>query len=179
MTAYDLAAVAAALGGLAAPAASTVQLGDRMQDLAAYLLDTMPGVKVTRQKSTNFGRSEETDIWLQHQMHLSALPFSDFLVPVECKNEATAISAGDITRFAAKIADSSGTDGLFIARAKLAGGEPYENAHLAIHDELVKGRRIVVLVSADLATLTTTQDLVDVIVDRFTELRTYGGYSSI
>jgi hypothetical protein len=179
MTTYDVAAVSAALSGLTAPAANTVQLGDRMQDLVAYLLDTMPGVTVKKQKSKNFGESEETDIWIQHQMHLSGLPFSDFLIPVECKNEATAISSADITRFATKIADSCGIDGLFIARAQLAGGEPHENAHLAIHDELVKGRRIVVLVGADLATLITTQDLVDLIVDRFTELRTYGGYSSI
>lgn len=179
MTPYDIAGVAAALGGLTAPATNTVQLGDRMQDLAVYLLGAMPGVTVKKQKSKNFGESEETDIWLQHQMHLSGLPFSDFLLPVECKNEATAISSADITRFAAKIADSCGTDGLFIARTKLAGGEPHRNAHLAIHDELVKGRRIVVLVGADLAVLTTTQDLVDLIIDRFTELRTYGGYSSI
>lgn len=179
MTAYDVAAVAASLAGLTAPAANTVQLGDRMQDLAAYLLDTMPGVRVKKQKSKNFGESEETDLWFQHQMHLSGLPFSDFLIPVECKNEAKAISSPDITRFATKIADSCGVDGLFIARTTLAGGEPHENAHLAIHDELVKGRRIVVLLGADLGTLTTTMDLVDLIVDRFTELRTYGGYGSI
>jgi hypothetical protein len=179
MTAYDTAAIAAALAGLTAPASNTLQIGDRMQDLAVYLLDEMPGVTVKKQKSKNFGESEEIDIWFEHQAHLSGLPFSDFSVPVECKNEKKSIGSEDISRLGTKISNSAGTDGLFIGRKKLSGHAADKNGHLAVHDELVQGRRIVVISGADIAKLTTTQDLVDLMVDRFTELRMYGGYHSI
>lgn len=69
MTAYDTAAIGAALAGLTAPAFNALQIGDRMQDLVVYLLDEIPGVTVKKQKSKNFGESEETDIWFEHQAH--------------------------------------------------------------------------------------------------------------
>jgi hypothetical protein len=127
----------------------------------------------------NAARSQETDLWLKHRSHLSGLPFRDFSVPVECKNENANASSEEITRLGAKVISSGGTEGLFVARSGLAGPPPFGSAHHEIAMLLPQRVAIVVLTGADLVRLTCPDDLVDLVEDRYTELRTLGTYESI
>jgi hypothetical protein len=116
MTSYDPSRLKRALHDLTSPARNTTVRGKRLQDLADYLLGEMDGVAVIYRNKLNATRSEEKDLWIRHQPHISLLPFTDLMVPVECKNEAGSASASEIRDFATKIRDSGGCDGLFIAR---------------------------------------------------------------
>jgi hypothetical protein len=157
----------------------TSEIGDRLEDLVSEMLQSIDGVMVEARKSLNAAGSEETDLWIRHRAHLSGLPFTDFIVPIECKNEDTRAASEDVTRLASKIVHSGGTDGLLVARAGLAGPGPFKTAHSEIHLELARQVKIVVLVGADLPALKSPDDLVDLIVNRHTELRIKGTYESI
>jgi hypothetical protein len=176
--AYDQAALRACLAGLTQPG-TTTEIGNRLEDLVAYILGPLDGVVVTHRKAMNAAQSEEKDIWFRHQAHLSGLPFSDPLIPVECKNEDKAATADEVTRFATKIRRSGGSDGLLVARAGLGGPTKFTGAHEAIHMELAQGIKITVVIGLDIAGLRSTDDLVDLLVDRYTELRVRETYETI
>ena len=171
MTAYDQARLAAELAALPQPAASSTAQGRKLQDLMEWLIAELPSVAVTLKNKVNNAKSEEKDLWFTHEPWVSRLPFADVLVPVECKNEATKTSAAEMREFGAKIAASGGSDGLLVSREGLSGSSG-KAAHDVVHMELHAGRRIVVITAADLVGLTTTDDLVALVVARHTELRT-------
>jgi hypothetical protein len=152
--------------------------GRRLQDLMAFLLEPVESVNIVDMNVLNNARSEETDLWCQHNAHESGLPFRDFLFPVECKNEATPISAAEVREFAAKVRHSGGWDGLMVGTAGLSGTDG-KAAHDAVTRALSEGTRITVLVGADLGFLNGPGDLVALIVKRHTELRTQQGYLTI
>jgi hypothetical protein len=109
---------------------------------------------------------------------MSSLPFADVLFPVECKNEDQRTSGAQVRDFELKIRDSGGHDGLLITATGLAG-DPASRAHHAITTALCQGIRITVVTAADFASLSASTDLVDLLIDRFTELRMVQGYRSI
>lgn len=122
-------------------------------------------------------RSDENNLWIRHA-YWGGLPFTDRFVVVECKNEKRSTSASEIRDLAAKVRQAGGGDVLLVTRAGLSGS-PENCAHDAIHLELASGTRITVITGADLAKLEDTDDLVDLMNDRFFELRSYKTYVTI
>lgn len=179
MSGYDLARLARELTALQdGTALHNTAKGRRLQDLMAYLLEPVASVKIVDMNVLNNARSEETDLWFQHNDHDSGLPFRDFLFPVECKNEVTPISAAEVREFAAKVRHSGGWDGLMVGTAGLSGTDG-KAAHDAVTRALAEGTRVTVLVGPDLGCLKSPDDLVALIVKRHTELRTQQGYRTI
>jgi hypothetical protein len=150
----------------------------RLQDLMMYLLEPIPSVKTVNMNVLNNALSQETDLWFQHNDHNSGLPFRDVLFPVECKNEARPISAAEVQEFATKVRHSGGWDGLMVGTTGLSGTDG-KAAHDAVTRALAEGTRLTVLVGADFGRLTNPDDLVALVVERHTELRTQQGYLSI
>ncbi len=159
-------------------AGTATSKGRKLQDLMEYLLSQIPGLTIINRNTLDTARSEEKDLWLKHDPRLSGLPFADLAVPVECKNERTRASAAYIREFATKIRDSGGFDGLFVAKAGLAGSAGY-SAHSAITSELSHGIRITVITGEDIAALRSAEDLIALLQDRYTELRLFQTYKSI
>ncbi len=178
MTGYDLARLRLAIANLPAPAPSHTAQGRKLQDLTEWLLAGIPSCQVELRNKHDAGNAEEKDLWFSHSPAASGLPFIDILVPVECKNEGTKVSSAEVREFGAKIRNSGGCDGLLVSRNGLAGAS-VNSAHLAVHDELARGARIVVIVAADLMNIATTNDLVALIVARHLELRTEQTYVTI
>jgi hypothetical protein len=178
MSSYDRRRIAQELAALPDPAPNTTAKGRRLQDLAEYLLREIDGLTIVGRNILNGAKSEEKDLWVQHRPYISSLPFADVLFPVECKNEDRRTSGAQIRDFELKIRDSGGHDGLFITAMGLSG-DPASRAHHAITMALSRGIRIIVVTAADLASLNTSTDLVDLLIDRFTELRVIQGYHSI
>ena len=158
---------------------TTTALGMRLQDLVEYLFSKLEGASVEARNAFNAARSEEKDLWIQHAIRVSDLPFSDPLFPIECKNEEDRASSEEVSRFETKIRNSGGSDGLFFARTGLAGQDAHRAAHDAIHQALSHGIRIVVVIGEDLRHLQSTDDLKELLVRRYTELRILQTYSSI
>ncbi|WP_346536865.1 hypothetical protein [Micromonospora sp. DPT] len=178
MSSYNRERIERELTTLANRAQNTTAKGRRLQDLAEYLLEGVDGLKVVGRNVLNGPRSEEKDLWVRHRPDLSGLPFADVLFPVECKNEDERTSAAQIRDFELKIRDSGGHDGLLVT-AKGLSGEPSGRAHHAITMALSQGIRITVITAADLSDLRAPSDLVDLLIDRFTELRVVQGYRTI
>ncbi|MGI5206226.1 hypothetical protein ACQEU6_32220 [Spirillospora sp. CA-108201] len=176
MTPYDVARIQRELEGLDT-AANTTAKGNNLQHLTDYLLSQIPGVTIRAKNILDHTRSDEKDLWIRHS-GVCGLPFSDLYLPVECKNEQRSTSASEIRDFAAKIRYSSGTDGLLVTRAGLSGA-PGHRAHDAIHLELANQVRITVITCADVGKLTDTDDLVELLNERFFELRSNKTYVSI
>lgn len=177
MSIYDLARLASDLGDLATGASTTAK-GRKLQDLAEYLLSAVPSVKIQARNRLDAARTGETDLWVRHDPRMSGFPFADLLVPVECKNEQEPVSANEISRFAAQIRDSGGFDGLLVAAAGLAGA-PGNSAHQQVTKELSHRTRIIVLTRDDISRFRSADDLVELLQDRYIELRLRQTYGSI
>lgn len=179
MSAYDLARIQQEIADLPRRSANTTTKGKKLQNLVHYLIDGIDGAAVVRSNVLNAAMSEEKDLWFQHKPYVSGLPFVDFFVPVECKNEDDPASAEEVTRFEAKIRDSGGSDGLLVAREGLSGPSEFRAAHDAIHGALSRQIRIVVLTASDLAGVSSPEAFINLIVDRHAELRVLQTYKSI
>jgi hypothetical protein len=164
--------------GVTADPISNTERGRRLQNLMQWLLSELPGVTITGSNETEAAKSAESDLWLQHNLAPSGLPFAEALVPVECKNENTPMSAAEVREFETKIRDSGGRYGLAVARTGLSGS-PGKNGHQAITLALSQGISIVVLSGRDLSQMTTTDGLVTLMVERYTELRLRQTYTSL
>lgn len=179
MSAYDLPRIQREIADLPKPSVNTTTKGKKLQNLVHYMLDGIDGATVDQSNVYNAAQSEEKDLWFRHRPYVSGLPFADFLVPVECKNEDEPVSSDEITRFEAKIRNSGGSDGLLVARGGLAGSSEFRAAHEAIHSALSRQIRIVVVTVDDLTRVLSPGAFVDLLVDRHTELRVLQTYRSI
>jgi hypothetical protein len=175
---YDPGFIDACIKELPLPGSTTAK-GMRLQDLVDYVLGGMEGARVYDRNTHNAARSQEVDLWLQHDRRVSGLPFADLLVPIECKNEKTAASSAEVSRLETKVRDSGGSDGLLVARSGLAGPTHDKSAHDTIHVALSHGIRIIVVTGDDLNRVHDSSDLRDLLVVRYVELRLEGTYKTI
>jgi hypothetical protein len=177
MTSYDLGRIQREITTLD-HASSTTAKGRKLERLAAYFLAEIPGVEAVDRNRIDYFKSGERDLWLNHLPWISALPFADIHVPVECKNLKRKASAADVRVFASKILTGGGWDGLLVTRHGLSGG-PGEAGHKAIEEALVQRVRIIVISVADLSKITDTAGLLRLLSDRLGELRALQTYISV
>ncbi|GAA2734006.1 restriction endonuclease [Actinocorallia aurantiaca] len=156
---------------------TTTGQGMRLQNLAHFVLESVPGVTIVAQNTMDAQHSGEIDLWLQHEAK-AKLPFIDPLVPVECKNEVRTTSAAQIREFAAKIRYSGGSDGLIITRSGLSG-QALTGAHHALQAALHDRIRILVVTCQDLEMMTRAAEIPRLLQDRHIELRMKRTYQSI
>ncbi len=177
MTAYDATRLCDLVAALSAPGSTTAR-GRRLQDLLAFLIEPLHGVKITDENIYNIGRTEEKDVWLRHAREAAGMPFDDRDVPVECKNEKTRTGPTDIAWFGEKIRNSGGRDGLLLTVAGLSGRRQ-SGGHEEIRNQLKKGTRIVVITTDDVLSLHEGADFLELLQIRHAELRHRQGYRTI
>jgi hypothetical protein len=177
MTSYDAARLCELVLALSV-AGSTTARGRRLQELIAFLIESLPGVETSRENVFNIGRTEEKDVWLRHAREAAGMPFDDREVPVECKNEKDKTGPDAISWFGEKIRNSGGRDGLLLTAAGLSGGFQ-SGGHEEIRNQLKKGTRIVVATINDVLGLRDGADFLALLQARHAELRHLQGYKSI
>jgi hypothetical protein len=177
MNAYDIDRLTSALGDLATGINTTAK-GRKLQDLTEYILSAVPSVRIEARNKLDAARTGELDLWLRHDPRMSGFPFADLLVPVECKNEKEPASADEISRFAGKIRDTGGFDGLLVAAEGLAGS-PGNSGHQQVTKELSRQTRIIVITRDDISRFQSTDDLMVLLQERYTELRMNQAYRSL
>ncbi|GAB3971044.1 hypothetical protein GCM10029978_045490 [Actinoallomurus acanthiterrae] len=151
--------------------------GMRLQHVVELVLNSAPGIQVIDRNRLDVSQSAETDLWLTHERRIN-LPFTDPLVPVECKNENHNASSAQIREFSTKIRQSGGSDGLLVVRKGLSG-EGIDRAHNAVQMALAEGVRILVLTCADLSNLSKPSDFAVLVKARYVELRIHRTYLSL
>lgn len=177
MSAYDMGRLTSALNDLPTGVNTTAK-GRKLQDLAEYLLSAVPSVRIEARNKLDAARTGELDLWLRHDPRMSGFPFADLIVPVECKNEKEPASADEISRFAGKIRDTGGFDGLLVAAEGLAGS-PGNSAHQQVTKELSRQTRIIIITRDDISRFRSADDLMELLQERYIELRLNQTYRSL
>lgn len=151
--------------------------GDLLEDLAAHMFSSIPGVKVTQRDIPNVHRSEEIDLVLFNQQLPDGLEVFEPFIFVECKNTKTPVGSPALTVFGKKLRSRNASLGILVARFGVTG-DPSEltSAQQAISDELAEGREIIVVTEKDLSKLRSAADIVELLIRRRSSLLATCGF---
>jgi hypothetical protein len=163
-----------------ASATSAHARGSALEDLVQNVFAATPSVKLYMRDVKDQDGTQEVDLIFSHLQHISSFPIPDVTIIIECKNEKRKSTSEQITRFGTKLKSRNAKIGIFVTAAGLSGKiKPAAAAHAAIRDELSAGASIIVVTAAELATLTSSDDLAALLRDRLLELHTYRNYQSL
>ncbi|MGW5517635.1 restriction endonuclease [Nocardia africana] len=148
------------------PDNSNQERGRAYEELLEYIVGSVPGTKVRRNKRSHFD-SEEIDIAVLNLPCEGSLKGLPELFLVECKNWSTRVGSDAIAAFRAKLDNRCLSLGVLVAANGVTGElrgmtAAYDSGASAMH----KGIRLIVLTTDDLRTLQTTDDVVTLLQDR-------------
>jgi len=151
--------------------------GNLLEELAAHVFNSIPGVKVTQRDVTNVHRSEEIDLVLFNQQLSDGLEVFEPFIFVECKNTKTPVGSPALTVFGKKLRSRNAGLGILVARFGVTG-DPSDltSAQQAISDELSEGREIIVVTERDLSKLRSAADIVELLIRRRSSLLATCGF---
>jgi hypothetical protein len=179
MDPYDP-AMLKSLSGACYSAKSSRARGAALEDLAEHVLTAVPSVRLYARDVKDQNGTQEIDLILSHLYYLSSLPMPDVTIIVECKNETRITSSTQVSTFGNKIRRRGLGIGILVTTAGLSGSwKPPTAAHAAVGEELSHGAAIIVVNTAELANLSSSDELVALLNERLLELRTYRTYRSI
>lgn len=153
-------------------AATADAAGDRLEDLISYVFEKFPGITLHERNILDAPRAHEIDLAFWHLQAKSPVGFLDPIVIVECKNTGTPVGSRDVGWFVRKLQDHGANVGIFVALAGITGAQAGNaNAHSEVLAALVRDRiKILLLDRDDLARLTTTDDLADLLKEKYLAL---------
>lgn len=141
--------------------------GRALEELIAYLMETVPGVSVSARDVRC--DVEEIDIVLwNEQIHPALRPW-DSIILVECKNWQTPVGAQEIAWFLTKIRRRGISNGIFVATNGVTGDFNHDATRLIV-DALSEKIRIIVLTNNDLFTIQDSQTLCHLLKEKYCKL---------
>lgn len=152
--------------------------GDALEDLVEHVFVRVPSVSLFRRDVKDDNGEQEVDLVFTHLNSISSLPIQDAVIIVECKNERKKTDPEQINHFAMKLRTRALPIGILVTAAGISGGRG-RYGHAAITTALSTGVAIIVVESVELIRLGDSSDLVNLLVLRLTELRTFRGYRSV
>jgi hypothetical protein len=179
MNAYDPARLKTLLAACESATGAHAR-GSALEDLVQHIFAATPSVTLYRRDVKDQDGTQEVDLVFSHLQHVSLLPIPDVTIIVECKNERRKATSEQITRFGTKLRTRNAKIGIFVTAAGLSGkNKPAVAAHAAIRDELSAGASIIVVTAAELAAVTSSDELAVLLRDRLLELHTFRNYQSL
>jgi hypothetical protein len=153
-------------------AATVQQRGDLYAEIVRSIFESIPGVPQARTKVVNVAGSQEIDIGFWNDQHPDGFSFLPRDVTlVECKNWTQPVSSADVAWFDTKIRQRDLTFGfLFAAHGVTGSASERTAANHVVAQALAEGRRIIVVTSADLASLRSETDFIDLLKDKIVDL---------
>lgn len=177
MSTYDASKLRGLLAACAA-ARTRATRGSTLEDFVQHVFENVPSVVLFERDVKDSSGSQEVDLVFSHFFFESRFPLTDVTIIVECKNESRKTSSAQVREFGGKLRTRGLNIGVLVTMAGLSG-DLGTAAHEAIHDELTAGTSIIVVTAQELGSLTSSDDLADLLTKRLLELRTYRGYRSI
>ena len=153
-------------------AATTDAKGEIFEDLVIYLFTQCSGVSFADRNILDNTGAREFDVALRNRS-TSEFDFLDSLIICECKNEVGPIGSNQVRDFHTKLRTSGASNGLIIASRGISGQIQGNNrfATTAIVDAMVMDKiKILVITREDILSLVTTEDLEELIWQRFSTL---------
>lgn len=151
--------------------------GKLLEELACYLFGSVPGLRVRIRAQMDPFRSMEIDVALSNDHDPRGLISREFpgTLVIECKNLGGKVSSHQVRAFSQKLETMGLPYGVMLALNGISGNpEEAKNAHQAVRDTLAKGRLIVVLLRQHIEHLEDTDQLVEILQQRTTEVRVLG-----
>jgi hypothetical protein len=148
-----------------ADASTTMEKGDALEDLIAYLFELIPGISITQRKQRNPGGVGEIDIAFWNDGPPEGLRQFDKFILIESKNWTQRVGYPEIVLFNEKLESRGMTFGIMVAAAGITGDAAGRtDAHHALFSFLRSGREILILTKAEIIALRTTEELVDLLI---------------
>jgi hypothetical protein len=146
-----------------------------LEDLACYLFEEIPGIKVSKRDQMNAAHTEEIDIAFWNDRLSDGLGFLPYIIIVECKNHCRAIDTRDVSFFIAKVENRGFDFGILIASNGITGSsEELSRAHHEISLALSRRIRIIVITREEIEHLEHSEDLIRLIKEKLCEMAVCG-----
>ncbi len=173
-TPLDVAELARHIAHCRAPAPSTTEHGARLERLATWLFPHLPGMQVHTTNVFSADRAHEVDVPLFNDVSvLGALATLESPVFVECKNYEHAVGGQEVAWFHHKLVQGASTAGVLLTVHGVSGEPRDRRFAQAVIGEALRGerpRRILVVRLDEVAALTSTADLRDLLVRRLMDV---------
>jgi hypothetical protein len=176
MAAYDLAVIQGYLAIVDNPPTSAAK-GKAFEDLACYLLASIPGIKITARNELNTFATEEIDVACKNDNDPAGLgSVADFFL-VECKGWTDAVNSEQVSWFLTKIRHRGVRFGILIAANGITGeAEHLSRANFLVAVELATfGIKMVIVTREEIEKLTTGEDFAQLILQKVCTLHASGG----
>jgi hypothetical protein len=149
--------------------------GDLFEDLVEYVFTKVKGVSVLARNILDGPRAHEIDLALLIETGLPGLSFLNGIILIECKHTASPLGSDGVSRFATKLRARGLPFGILVSQAGITGAaDGVSAAHCEILGALAKdGTRILLLDREELQSLTTTQELLDRLKEKYVGLVVY------
>lgn len=155
--------------------ATTADQGRALEDLICYVFTQVPGITITRRNELNAFHTEEIDVALWNDGHADGFFFLPNIILVECKNWSSRVGSAELSWFDAKLRSRGLSFGVLVAANGVTGNaEDLTAAHSIVAASLREGRRLSVIRSDELLTLTDSHELVRLVKEKLCDLAVKG-----
>jgi hypothetical protein len=151
--------------------------GKAFEDLACYLLNGIPGIRITARNETNTFATEEIDVACKNDNDPAGLGgLADFFL-VECKGWRDAVNSEQVSWFLTKIRHRGVRFGILIAANGITGEpEHLSRANFQVAVEMAtSGIRMVIVTREEIEKLKSGEDLAQLIIQKVCSLHASGG----
>jgi hypothetical protein len=156
-------------------APSTDAKGKAYEELAEYLFAAIPGCIVER-NITNVFHTEQIDLAVGNAAIPNGLPLLESVLLVECKDWSRPVDSSTVGYFLNICAGRNVRFGVLVAANGITG-DPSEisNAHALGMNAASRGVTVIVITSADIASLASTEQFVELLNRRYLRAVATGG----
>jgi hypothetical protein len=144
-------------------AVTTAEKGAQFEALVAYLLETIPGVRVTDRNEYSDFDTEEIDVACWNDRSPDGLAHPEFpaVILIECKNWSKPVGSIEVAWFIMKVWGRGQKFGILVAANGITGNSHDLNrSHQLIARALSQGTSILVVTRAEIMALRSSADLV-------------------
>lgn len=150
---------------------STYDKGKKLEDLACYLFEKLPGITIAKRNAMNQYDTDEIDASIWNDKYEDGLPFINNIFLVECKNWSGSVGSVDVNWFATKVEDRGLDFGVLLATNGITKeSNEIKRAQSILSGYLRKHIRIIVIDKEEILSLNNTEDMVRMIKGKICEL---------
>jgi hypothetical protein len=166
---YDKNVIAAYLAQAGNANKSTTERGTALEELAVYLFEAIPGVIIGPRNQFDAYRCFEIDASLFNQGAFDGLAGFATDIRIECKSWASAVGSMEVAWFDSKLRATGSTCGVLFALNGITGDKwdlRHANKVVEMAVALPDARHILVITKDDLLTLNSSEELVQLLIDK-------------
>jgi hypothetical protein len=156
-------------------AETTTEQGKALEDLICYVFGLVSGIAVTHRNELNAFGTEEIDVALFNDGASDGFHFLPHVILVEGKNWSRRVGSQEVSWFLTKLRHRGLDFGILVSTRGITGNAAdLTAAHQQVAAGLLEKRRLIVITTDELLTLTDTDELALLIKRKLCELAVKG-----